>query len=416
MKTKTPGAPTHLSQAMPVQASERFAVLDVMRGLALLGIVLANFPEFALYTFLSDDAAAALPTAQADGVVRYIMYVLVDGKFYTIFSLLFGVGFSIIIGNAERRGANGMRIFYRRMTVLALIGLAHLLLLWSGDILMLYAVAGMLLPLFRRMSDRRLLLLASALLILPVATDAMVELTGVRPSAVFTALQWRLCGIYGITEDNFAYWLRDARGYEGVSQFLMQGAFERMYEFVEGNRFFKVLGLFIIGFWMGRNRMYANLADRRPVLRKIALWGTVWGLPLSLVYAWSAVCGRPWGQTAHSLLYLVSVFPLGFAYVAAICLCFLRHPRLGLFRLAAAPGRMALSCYIGQSVAGIILFYGIGFGLGAGIGLSVVVPISVGVYVVEALLCAAWLRAFRYGPLEWGWRMLTYGRVFSLRK
>lgn len=89
--------------------------MDVLRGLALLGIALANFPEFSLYSFLSVEAADAMPTAGIDRVVHYLQYIFIDGKFYTIFSLLFGIGFSIIIANAMKRGANGFRIFYRRM-------------------------------------------------------------------------------------------------------------------------------------------------------------------------------------------------------------------------------------------------------------------------------------------------------------
>ena len=134
---------------MPVMKKERFAILDILRGFALVGIAVANFPEFALFTFLKPDAVAAMPTAGADRWVRFLQYVFVDGKFYTIFSLLFGIGFSIIISNAMRRGASGFRVFYRRMAILLGFGFVHLMFIWSGDILMLYALMGMLLPLFR---------------------------------------------------------------------------------------------------------------------------------------------------------------------------------------------------------------------------------------------------------------------------
>ncbi len=130
----------------PVRSSERYVILDALRGFALLGICMANFPEFSLFTFLKPEAAAALPTAAIDRFVRYLTYVFVDGKFYTLFSLLFGIGFSLIITHAMQKGADGFRIFYRRMTVLAVIGFLHLMFIWSGDILMLYALLGLLLP------------------------------------------------------------------------------------------------------------------------------------------------------------------------------------------------------------------------------------------------------------------------------
>lgn len=402
--------------AIPVKSSERHVILDVLRGLALLGIALANFPEFSLYSFLPVEAADTMPTAGIDRVVHYLQYTFIDGKFYTIFSLLFGIGFSIIIANAMKRGANGFRIFYRRMFVLLLIGFLHLMFLWSGDILMLYALLGMLLPLFRGASDKVLLRWAFVLLAIPVAVDFIVELSGIYPSAPVVELQRFYCAQYGITDENFAYWLRDAEHYGGTFEFLIQGALVRVQEFIDGNRYFKVMGLFLLGFYIGRNRFYADLGSRKIQLKRIARYGFIVGLPLSLLYAWSAMNGCPWGLGTHAVLYFVSVFPLGFAYVAAVCLCYLNHPQWKIFRFCAMPGRMALTDYIGQSVFGMLLFYGIGFGFGAGVGLVYVVLIAAAVWIVQALLSGIWLHYFQFGPLEWVWRMLTYGKVFKFVK
>lgn len=402
--------------AMPVKSSERHTILDVLRGLALLGIALANFPEFSLYSFLPVEATDAMPTAGTDRVVHYLQYTFIDGKFYTIFSLLFGIGFSIIIANTMKRGANGFRIFYRRMSVLLLIGFLHLMFLWSGDILMLYALLGMLLPLFRNVSNKVLLRWAFVLLALPVAIDFIIEFSGIYPSAPVVELQQFYCAKYGITDENFAYWLRDAEHYGGTFEFLIQGALVRVQEFIDGNRYFKVMGLFLLGFYIGRNRFYVDLKSRKLQLRRIAHYGLVIGLPLSFFYAWSAMNGRPWGLGTHSVLYFVSVYPLGFAYVAGICLCFLHCPQWKAFRFFAMPGRMALTNYIGQSVFGMIFFYGIGLGFGAGVGLVYVVLIASGIWVVQSLFSGMWLHYFQFGPLEWVWRMLTYGKVFKLVK
>lgn len=400
----------------PVRSSERHVILDALRGFAILGICLANYPEFSLYTFQPADTAAAMPSAGVDRLLRHALYVLVDGKFYTLFSLLFGIGFSIIIANAERRGADGFRIFYRRMAVLTVIGLLHLMLIWSGDILMLYALLGMLLPLFRRTSDRGLLRASAFFLLLPVAVDALTEACGVRLSAPAVRAQWYYCGLYGITEENFGYWLRDAGSYREVFQFLVQGALVRVQEFVDGNRYFKVLGLFLLGFYIGRNRMYAQLEQRRRLLRRVTVFGLAVGLPLSLLYAWSGMNGHPWGLAAHTLIYTVSVYPMGLAYLCGCCLLYLRRKDAALWRALAAPGRMALTNYIGQSVIGMFIFYGIGLGWGARVGLVQTEAVALAVYLLQMLVSHWWLAAFRFGPLEWIWRMLTYGRRFALRK
>lgn len=401
---------------VPVQGEERHMILDVLRGLALFGICLANFPEFSLYSFFPPEAAAAMPTAGVDRMIRILQYVLIDGKFYTMFSILFGIGFSIIISHAEQRGADGFRIFYRRMAVLLAMGFLHLMFLWSGDILALYAFLGMLLPWFRNMSNRGLLAFSAALLLVPVFLDAAKELSGFEPSAQVVRAQQYFCSRYGITEDNFAVWLRDASGYGDVWHFLVQGAFVRMQELIDGNRVFKVMGLFLLGFHIGRNRLYADLERRGALLRRVCVFGFAAGLPVSVLYAWSALNGYPWSMAVHSALYVFGVFPLGLAYMAAVCLWFRKHRQSVVCRFLAAPGRMALSNYIGQSALGMMIFYGTGFGFGAGLGLVYVMPVAAGVYVFEMVFSVYWLRVFRFGPLEWIWRMLTYGKRLPFLK
>ena len=392
----------------PTTERERHLVLDLLRGLALMGIALANFPEFALWTFLAPEQQAAMPTAAVDRVVRFLQYLFVDGKFYTIFSLLFGVGFSLILAR------HGRRLFLRRMLILVAIGLVHLLFIWNGDILTLYALGGLLLTLFTPLSDRRLLLLALALILLPVGLNALTEFRGVDFAGPFYQQWWRVADARGITEQNFATWLRDATDYPTMYAFLQQGACERLWEFVEGHRLPKVLGLFILGYLMGKNRLYARL--REIPMKPTFFASAIVGLPLSVVYAWSAVTDKPWGLTAHSLLYALSVVPMALAYVSAVCLVLLRWPEARLFKLISAPGRMALSCYIGQSLIGILLFYGVGFGLGTTFGLIHAELVALAAFLVEVVLSRLWLLRFRFGPLEWVWRMLTYGRRFPLTK
>lgn len=271
----------------PVSGQQRFAVLDALRGFALMGIALANFPEFGLWTFLSGDSQAEMSSYGIDQVVRFLQYIFVDGKFYTIFAILFGIGFAIILSRKS------VGLFYRRMSVLLVIGLLHLLFIWNGDILLLYAIGGLLLPLFLRLSDKTLLCVALFLLLLPIALDYYQECAGVDFSAPLYDAWWRQANASGITDENFATWLCDADNYPAVFEFLKQGAIERMWEFVGGHRLPKVLGLFILGYLAGRNRLYARIDELRPQM----VWGLHWllavGLPASVVYAWSAVGGQP---------------------------------------------------------------------------------------------------------------------------
>ena len=391
---------------VPTTEKQRHLILDILRGFALMGIALANYPEFALWTFLNTEQQAAMPTAETDRVVRFLQYLLVDGKFYTIFSLLFGIGVSLILNR------HGVSLFLRRMLILACIGFIHLMFIWSGDILLLYAMGGLLLPLFIRFSDKTLLCVAALLVFIPVVLDALTEFCGVDFAAPLYDAWWRTASAQGINEDNFASWLRDADTYPQMFAFLLQGAVERMWEFVEGHRLPKVLGLFIVGYVIGKNRLYAHLADLP--LRRMLFLSLLVGVPTSLLYAWSAVSSHPWGGTIHSLLYAVSVIPLAFAYISAICLLCKHNANRSVFRMLAAPGRMALSNYISQSLVGIFLFYGLGFGLGTTFGLIHIVLVALAVFIFQMFVSRLWLSHFRFGPLEWLWRILTYGRYFPI--
>ena len=392
----------------PTTERQRHVILDALRGLALMGIALANFPEFALWTFLSSEQQAAMPTAYIDEIVRFLQYLVVDGKFYSIFSILFGIGFSLIM---ER---HGLRLFVRRMLILVIIGFLHLMFIWSGDILLLYAVGGLLLTLMIGLSDKSLFILALSLIMIPVGLDALIEFGGFDFPEPFYQAWWNKAEALGINEANFASWLRDANSYGQMFAFLVQGAYERLWEFVEGHRLPKVVGLFILGYLASKHRLYTRLQDLP--LRKALYWSVSIGLPTSLLYAWSATSGHPWGLTVHSLLYGVSVIPLAIVFIIGICLLYLQSPKSVVFRWLAAPGRMALSCYISHSLIGILLFYSLGFGLGTSLGLVYIELIALVVFFIQIIVCRIWLNYFRFGPLEWLWRMLTYGRYFPIIK
>lgn len=383
---------------------KRYIILDALRGFAILGIILANFPEFSLWTF----ADPASHTAN-DRVLQALLTFFVDGKFYTLFSILFGMGFAIQLENAEGK----LRTFYRRMVVLLLIGLLHILFLWSGDILMLYAAMGMLLPLFRKLPTKGILAAAALFLVLPVLSDALF---GSRLADPIEAAQWRICGVYGITEANFGTWLSDARSYREVFQFLLQGAVERMWEFVSSHRYFKVLGLFLIGYAAGRERIFADLERFKPLLKRILAVGLGIGAPIGLLYTWSTMNGHPWGQVPHSVFYLFSVYPMGLAYAAGFCLLYNRKQEGKVWRAFAVPGRMACTNYLFQSVFGLCIFYGIGLGLGAKVNLLQTELIALGVYAFQIAFSSFWMKRFRFGPIEWVWRMLTYGKRLPLKR
>ncbi|MBO7488163.1 MAG: DUF418 domain-containing protein, partial [Bacteroidales bacterium] len=208
--------------------------------------------------------------------------------------------------------------------------------------------------------------------------------------------------------------LRDIDGYGDMHRFLRMGAVERMWEFVSSHRYFKVLGLFLLGSLIGRHKIYADLTAHRKLLRKVLTAGLAIGLPVSLLYTYLSMEG---GSTVlRDISYLLSVYPMGLAYAAGFCLLFERRPESALWKKFAATGRMACTNYLGQSVFGILIFYGIGLGLGAGVDLLVTELIALGVFAFQIIFSGIWLKHFRFGPVEWVWRMITYGKRLPMRQ
>lgn len=388
----------------------RLKVLDALRGFALLGVCLANYKELTLYAFYDVEHTSNVDsTSMGDHIADFLLNFLVDGKFYTIFSVLFGIGFSIIIRNATQQGTNGMRIFYRRMLILLCFGFAHLMLLWSGDILMLYAAMGMILPLFWHCSLKAILRWAAFLLFLPVISSSVVYFFHLNPCSWFFAQMDIWQTRFGIGD--WGAWLRDSQSYTDLLKFLVMGAFERMTEFIASDRYFKVLGLFLVGLWIGKIGIFTDIESHRPLLKRIMKIGFAIGIPFALIHAYDGTSHHHMIPPLHTLVEMLNIYPLGFAYMCTFAL----YGKY-LWPLLCYPGRMALTCYILQSILAIVLFYGVGLGWGTHLSLPEVILSAIGIFLAETLCSAAWLRWFTYGPLEWIWRMLTYGRLLSLRK
>jgi uncharacterized protein len=405
----------------PLPVLERAKILDILRGFALLGIFIANSQVLSGYVFLSEKAKQQLSTSGIDPVFRMLQFILVEGKFYSLFSLLFGIGFSIILVKNEQRGTSGLKIFYRRLLVLIFFGLAHLLLLWEGDILMLYALIGLLLPFFRNCSNKTLLTWATCLILSPILADICWLTIKWTPGQPLFQKAIAVSEGYGITEQNFAdYLFKKGSGYAEVLKWCQAGIYFRYQYILDSGRIMKVLGIFLIGFYIGRKKMYVNPGDYLLLLKKARKWGFLIGIPVSIIALYFIMDdkGVPhyWIGLADTICYALGVVPLSLAYTASLVILWIKNKDRSLLNKLAPAGRMALTNYIMQTLLSMLIFYGVGFGLGTTIGYSYVLLIVLGVYFLQVLFSTLWLQYFNYGPLEWIWRMFTYGKILPLRK
>jgi uncharacterized protein len=400
-----------MTTTAPVAATERIDVLDVLRGLAVLGILLVNIDSFIGYGFFPNAQHAALVGASFDDRAAFLVEFLVQGKFYCLFSFLFGVGFSVFIQRASARGTDAARLFKRRLVGLLLIGLIHSILIWYGDILATYAVIGFGLIPFVRRDDRAVLRAAVLWLVSPVlfylvlfglsrlAPAPAAAGDGGLPPFLVTAVQAFTRGGYiDVVMGNVAFTVANI-----IRRMLLM--------------FFpRVFGMFLLGFYAGRANVFSHLDTYAPLLRKVCLWGFLVGLPLAFVGAALGDSGSPRPPSAAGVLEMIvesiATTGLALAYGAALCLLFRRFRSTMV--LLAPVGRMALTNYLTHSVAGVLIFYGLAGGLYGKVSLTVALIGCVAFFAVQILASQVWLSIAFFGPAEWLWRTFTYRKRFPL--
>jgi uncharacterized protein len=405
-----------MTSAAPTPSSARLPLLDAMRGLALLGIFTLNLPVFSGFIFMTREEMAALPTAPIDLPVALVILWLGYGKFYSLFSLLFGIGFALQLESAARDGDQQLRRFRRRLLVLLAIGLVHLTFIWEGDILALYALVGFALIPLRRLSQRGLIVMAAVMLLLPVVEQALIVVShgALDPGAPLLAMGVRWQVAMGFGDNAEPYPVLKYAGLVDAMRFQLSGFWFRYADLLTTGRPFKVLGLFLIGLWVGRSGMLRDSEPWVPLLRRVRLLGFAIGLPSALAQAVLEVrpdpSDSPW-KLLGSVAYALGVAPLALAYASHLALLWRRPIWRDRLVWAIPAGRMALTNYLTQTAIAITLFYGIGFGLMGQAG-PATWPIIAGVVVfLQAAASWWWLGRFPFGPMEWLWRMATYGRI-----
>ncbi len=406
----------------PVQ---RIVTLDVIRGIAVMGIFSVNVVAFAfIFPAYMNPAAAGLESG-LDLATWFVNFVLVDGKMRSLFSILFGASMLLVVERAVAAGRSGASAHYRRMIVLALFGLAHFYFIWFGDILFLYAVMGMIAYLFIRKRPRTLLAWAAGLFILNAAMMA-------ASSAYFRTAEQRASAA-DATPDKIAEWGKaKAWGLQSEEKTtrdiaVHRGSFveraghmlrERTTEPFGGLIFLgpETLALMLLGMATYKSGfLTGEWSDRR--YRSIAFWTLGIGAIASAIIAWT---------TWRSGFYLPLVFfnlivtqlpfriIMAIGYAALIILLF-RNPGWLRDRFAAV-GRAAFTNYLGTSIVAAFIFYGDGLGLYQRLSRFEAWLVAPLVWLLMLAWSKPWLDRFHYGPFEWAWRSLARWEWQPMRK
>ena len=389
-----------MSNMAPIELSERIHVLDVIRGFALFGVLLMNLvmQSFWLAPWGAFDD---LPTARIDALIVPGVFILVGGKAMTLFSLLFGYGFAMMISRLEDREAHGDHVLLRRLAILFIIGILHMFLLWFGDILCFYAAMGFVLLIARKWSDRTLLIcgLILALLSMPITEYILTLLVG-KPYPWWEVAQEGAARRFELFQGN------------DYSDYVAEN-WQMTWSEVWGNPQLMTylwpttLGRFMLGAWMFRQGWFNNLSQHAIQFRRYGAFLVSCGLVISyLAYK---------SKSPYGALGPLSELLLGLGYGSAIVAVYGTNALRRLSSGFAAVGRMALTSYLMQSLVYVFVLYGFGLGLLKVLGGTACVIIAVMTFGAQISFSQWWLGRYQFGPVEWLWRSLTYAKMQPIR-
>ena len=398
--------------SQPINSSQRLQSLDIIRGVALLGILLMNIQAFAMVFSAYGNPVSFGDISGINYYVYYFCHLFADQKFMTIFSLLFGTGILLMADNINNKQGNATKIHYKRMLFLAIFGLAHGYLLWFGDILFGYALAGMVAYLMRERSAKQLF---SWGLILISLCSALILLAGL------SLPYWEQSDL----DTMLATWAPSQEVIDNdilANQSSWLGQMEQrhlMSNKMHGNimlYLLRVVGLMLIGMACYKVNFFGNAVTKKTLAYSgiaafvIGLTIIAYGNTLNFASGWqleSMFIGfqyNYWGSLAVAYSYL------------AFLIIFCRSQVLTSVKTALANvGKMALSNYLMQSIICGFIFYGWGLGYYASVDRAEQLLVVIVIWLFQLLFSSLWLQHFRFGPFEWLWRSLTYSQLQTIK-
>jgi uncharacterized protein len=405
------GDAMQVSTNLDAPSTERIAIVDILRAIALFGIIINH----AAMSFL----AGPTPDPQfntfsaLDSIVNRMAELLTFGKFFAIFSFLFGLSFAIQLDSANRRGSGFSGRFAWRLMVLLVIGFVHSMF-FSGDVLMIYALLGLLLIPSRKLKSRTLIVLGLIFVLnIPGLLLGVARVSAPPPSVEQeqTAARFREHFEQQAKEQ---YQIKQSGSLSEIIEMnLTQSTLNKVLFMVFSGRLWITFGYFLLGLWAGRVSLFRDTEANRTLFRKVMLWSAPIALVTTMIHLFYPSTFEE-ATLANVLAYFsftTQQSTLAAFILSSVTLLYWRRPTGGLLPKLAATGRMGLTTYLMQSVFGVIVFFGIGFGLLGKIGVAASVASGIAFFVFQVLFARWWLHRFSMGPFEWLWRSLTYFKL-----
>lgn len=411
----------------PVQQKDREVFMDVLRGFAILGIFIANLHSFSWYDpGYAGKSPFLLP--KADHTMSFLHHMFIEGKFYSIFSLLFGWGIALQFKRGAARNIDPLPTIRRRLLFMLLLGAVHLLI-WTGDIVFFYALLAFILLPLRKLSNKTLLITGALLILSPILlywlkmTWPVLNLPSekLRETAQWSYSQLLPEYQHIKSREDFEAVISKVTWWDTLKNNL-GGFFDRYSYLFFTSRIPKVLGMFLVGYVLGRSDFYRNLEKHRRIVFAIITAGLLIGLPANYFLAkqmedhMGDYFQLKQNGLYQTVFYALGVAPLALAYVGLFMLAFSTTTGKRSLSLLAPAGKLAFSNYIMQSLIGNFVFFGPGLGYMWKVGPVYYTLFGIAVFILQVIISTAWLKYFNYGPVEWLWRSATYKKWQPFRK
>jgi len=389
-----------MTATLPIEQKDRAIIVDVIRGFALIGVLIANFTSY-----VDQQTPEPILNSISSSLDRFLMSfnsVFLEWKFMTLFSILFGYGFGLILESLEKKNINPNFFFIKRMFWLFVLGVIHSIF-WWGDVLNLYAMSGIMLLLFKKKSNLSILFCAVLfMLIIPVLISYLLRnIPDTFTDADIQGLynQYKQGTLFEIFKFNINFYYRT---------FIVSGS--NLHDIIE------TLGRFLLGYFLLRIKFFHLVETKKEIFKKVALFAA----PVMVSYfilRWLLL-----NKTIHiNQSVLSSLLSLGILsttafYVSILVIAYINFGLNKFFAALQALGKMTLTNYLMVSAFLIILLYGFGFNKLGELPIHIIWFYAIVWLFVEIMFSTYWLKQFRYGPTEWIWRQLTYWKRLQLRK
>ena len=398
-----------MKQITPVKKKNRIEILDVIRGFAIFGIIIANIQSWSGYKFIPFDLLQTLPYYDYNETLKYLFMFFIDTKFYTLFSILFGIGFYIQFDKQRDNQKPFMRTYRKRLAFLIIFGAIHSFF-WSGDILLIYGAVGLIFVMFRNLNPQTIFKLSIFFYFIWLIYDIIFAIF--FPEVMnYPYLAYKTYPDISPTELTAIF---QNGSFTEVLQANWHNLYYRYIDLIPSGRLTKVLALFMLGYYLMSINYFTTYAKNFKLFTLFFFSGIIITFISYKIGGNMSIFSHNLTNVAYKALAVTGQILLALSYINILAILDEKLFFKKFFHLFAYVGRMSFTSYLMHTLFGFLIFYPFFGGLFGTMSIVEISILALILYAVQIIFSFVWLKYFAFGPLEWLWRCLTYSKIFPI--